>query len=186
MFELRKVFVILVITVLYAAFVFSLIHAVYPEPEYNDYCKDSYGRPKPIMQETDCPYDPDIEAQREACIEQDMIARERYNATGCVERIECDDCQLRYDAERERYSLIYFIITAILGALSIIVGLLLPGKGSINEWIGSGLLLGGVVVIFGGTIVTFGDLSSWLRPIIMLAELILVIFLAYRLWGKEK
>lgn len=41
--------------------------------------------------------------------------------------------------------------------------------------------LGGVVVIFGGTIVTFGDLASWLRPIIMLAELILVIILAYRL-----
>lgn len=187
MFDIRKILVILIISVLYAAFVFSTVHAVYPNPDYSDYCSE---RPRALPQkpgDTSCDFNAELEEERQACYDEDGIPRNaEYDEEGCVTSITCDYCQREYDAARDQYSLIYFIITALLGAVSIVVALLLPSKGSVNEWVGSGLLLGGVIVIFGGTVVTFGELHKWLRPVVMFAELLLVIFLAYRLWGKEK
>ncbi|RME32268.1 hypothetical protein D6789_00075 [Candidatus Woesearchaeota archaeon] len=185
MFDIRKVLVILVISVLYAAFVFSFVYAVYPTPKWDDYCAErAYPPPTKPVDEA-CPFNRAVQEQRQACLDEKGLPRDTYDDNGCVVSITCDPCQRDYEAAKDDYALIYFLITAILGAVSIVVALLLPARGTVNEWVGSGLLLGGVIVIFGGTIVTFGDLYTWLRPVVMLAELILVIYLAYRLWGKD-
>ncbi len=181
--DIRKVLLIFVISVLFAGFVFSLINAVYPHPTMDDYCVND---PSPPPLKEDCPFNRTLQEQRQACLAAGSLPREHYDDQGCVASISCDDCQQRYDEAQEHYTLIYFLITALLGASSILGALLLPEKNQLHEWIGSGFLLGGVIVIFGGTIMTFGHLYAWLRPIVMLGELILVISLAYRLWGREK
>jgi len=38
--DIRKIIIILVIGALFAFFVNALIEAVYPSPDYNDYCED--------------------------------------------------------------------------------------------------------------------------------------------------
>ncbi|MFH1408523.1 MAG: hypothetical protein ABIH34_01320, partial [Nanoarchaeota archaeon] len=63
----------------------------------------------------------------------------------------------------------------------IIIGLYLPAeKNVLNEWIGSGFLLGGLITLFIGTALYFSDFLRWLRPIVILFELGLVIFISYR------
>ncbi|NJL43928.1 MAG: hypothetical protein HC945_01225 [Nitrosarchaeum sp.] len=181
--NLRKYLVILVIAVLYSAFVFTLIESVYPNPEYDDYCA-ALRYPFP-MQTKDCSLPENYDAARTACIEQDAEPVDIHDEQGCISGVECSTCSKEYEAARQDYALVYFSIAASLGLLSILAGLLLPARHPINEWIGSGLLLGGLIVIFGGTIVSVGDLQSYLRPIILFLELVLVIFLAYRVWGRE-
>jgi multisubunit Na+/H+ antiporter MnhC subunit len=74
-----------------------------------------------------------------------------------------------------------FFISAFLALIAIFVGLYLPAKeNTLNEWIGTGFLLGGAFVLIFGTIQGYGSLHRWLKPVIMLAELLLVIFLAYK------
>ncbi len=100
---------------------------------------------------------------------------------------EYQNCQAKLDDARQYFELRVFIISAVLGLVSIIIGLMLPyEKNILNEWIGSGLLFGGLFSLFVGTIRSFGQIGEVWRPIIMLFELILVIFLAYRLYGRKK
>ncbi|RME53336.1 hypothetical protein D6783_02130 [Candidatus Woesearchaeota archaeon] len=181
----RKYLVIFVIAVLYSAFVFTLVQAIYPWPEHEDFCKERQARPFPPTTQQRCPYNASLEALREACIHQDGIPRDQLGEDGCPRNITCDFCNKAFTQAKKTHALIYFFITALLGALSIIVGLLLPPSKTVNEWIGSGLLLGGLIVIFGGTIITITDLQSYLRPIVLFAELLLVIYLAYITWGDQ-
>ena len=74
-----------------------------------------------------------------------------------------------------------------MGLIALIAGLYLPKKKNpINEWVGSGFLLGGILTILVGTVRYFGDMGRYARPIIILVELVLVIYLAYRKLGDKK
>lgn len=76
-----------------------------------------------------------------------------------------------------------FYVSALLALIVIFVALNLPvkkKKNNIHEWVGTGLLLGGAFVLLFGTIQGFSSLDRFVKPIVMLAELILVIYLAYK------
>jgi hypothetical protein len=102
--------------------------------------------------------------------------------------VEFDDsCKEEFDAARARYNFLVFIVSAMTGLAALIIGLHLPQKKNvINEWVGSGFLLGGLFTIFVGTVRYFGDMGRYVRPIVILIELVLVIYLAYKKLGKKK
>ncbi len=152
--DIRKIVIILVIGALFAFFVNALIEAVYPGPEYDDYCEE-FVKPYPLDEER-------------------------------VDEGAWSECQDQYDSAREKYNLVVFYVSIIFGLLAIVFGLYLPShKDDLNQWIGSGFMLGGFFTLFIGTIRAYGDLHRFIRPIALLIELMIVIYVAYKKIGKK-
>jgi len=155
--DIRKIIIILVIGALFAFFVNALIEAVYPSPDYNDYCED-----------------------RAPLLPGEMPGEDTYSPD------EDKECYQEFENDREKYNLVVFYVSVILGMIAIIVGLMLPSeRDDLNQWIGSGFMLGGFFTLFVGTIRAYGDLHRVIRPIILLIELLIVIYVSYRKIGKK-
>ena len=183
MSDIRKIVIIFVVAILFAVLVFSVIEAIYPSPTYEDFCtKDRYSVAQPVVkQPIDCNNLPVLAKDQNSCSQNKGFIRFNYDSNGCAVSYECDTCQFEYDNARERYNQYVFYISAILSLLAIFVGLYLPAEqNTLNEWIGTGFMLGGAFSLIVGTVRTFTDLGRYIRPIIILLELILVIYIAYK------
>ncbi len=186
MFDARKILVVFLVGILYAIFTYSLIDAFFPDPEYQDYCRDDM-MPMPVkMQMANCPPSNTCPIVREPQCGRDGMTRYNYSSNGCVSSITCDYCQKLFNDAQEKRNFIFFIFSAALGLIALSAGFLLPQKKSpINEWTATGFLLGGLITIFIGTAVYYGDMARIARPIVIFAELAIVIFLAYRQFRKK-
>jgi len=178
MFDARKILIIFVIGILYAIFSYSLVDAVYPAPEYEDYCREIM-KPMPLrapgLEPQNCPVVAEPSCDPRAAYSYD------YDERGCVKKITCNNCNIDLEAAREKYNLIFFIFSTILGIAAIGIGLFLPKKKHpLNEWVATGFMLGGLITLFIGTAIYYADMARIARPIVILAELILVVYLAYK------
>jgi uncharacterized protein (DUF983 family) len=177
MFDVRKILIIFVIGILYAIFSYSLVDAIHPGPDYEDYCS-RLMKPMPMpprAEPINCPVieEPECGAGGSYFYE--------YDEKGCPKKITCDYCQLEYDAAKEKYSLFMFVIMSLLGLIAIGIGLFLPKKKHhLHEWVATGFMLGGLITLFIGTAIYYADMARIARPIVILAELILVVYLAYK------
>lgn len=176
MFDARKILIIFVIGILYAIFSYSLVDAIHPGPDYEDYCSRLMKpMPMPVREPTECP----VIEEPECGIGGNYFYE--YDVQGCPSKITCDYCQREYDAAKEKYSLFMFIIMSALGLIAIGLGLWLPQKQHpLNEWVATGFMLGGLITLFIGTAIHYADMARIARPIVMLAELVLVVYLAYK------
>lgn len=178
MVDVRKILVIFLIGILYAIFVHSLIEAVYQSPDYEDYC--GIEKPRPMYpvdrpEKSDCPLLEQIECESGGMIDY------TYDSEGCPVSSSCNYCNAGLDKAREKHGLIVFIISSVMALIAITVGLLIPDdKNSLNQWIGTGFLLGGLITLFVGTARYYADMTRFLRPVVMLIELAIVIYLAYK------
>ncbi len=191
MIDLRKILIIFVIAVLFSVFVVTSIEAVYPTPKYENYCRNFGLSPVvelPPERLSVCPDASPTQAVFQACNEQKgFIDYKRYDSKGCAQEPYCNTCQSDLQRAQEKYNLRYFVVAALAGLLAIGLGVYLPSnKNTLHEWIGTGFMLGGIFVLFFGTIRTFGDLHRYVRPAIIFGELVIVIFLSYKKLGKEK
>ncbi len=189
MVDIRKIIIILVIAVLFSVLVFSVIEAVYPQPKWEDFCKGSiYSRPAQIVKElANCS---DLSVGKEEikkCDEKHGIIQYDYDSRGCAIDYKCDTCEYELRQSQEKHSKYVFYISAFLSLFAIFIGLFLPArKNTLNEWIGTGFMLGGTFALFFGTLTSFMFLDRYTRPIVILLELVLVIFMAYRMIGNLK
>ena len=186
MADARRIIVIFVIAILFAIFVQVAIEAFYPSPKYQDYCKEqAQPREIPYKDPQSCP---ELTIPEDfKCASEKGGIQYKYDLKGCPTEIYCETCNILFDNAQQKYNLMIFIISAVAGLIALIVGLYLPQhKNPINEWIGSGFLLGGILTIFVGTIRYFGQMGRYIRPIVILFELILIIYLAYKKLGKKK
>lgn len=184
MFDIRKIVVVLLIAILFSVFVFTTVEAIYPSPEYDSYCgTNSRSYAMPVKESLDCPaLNPSQDAIAE-CDPKGYISY-RYDSQGCATEYYCETCDKEYQAAQDSHSRVVFYVAAVLSLIAIFVALSLPSQtkkgNNVHEWIGSGLLLGGAFVLLFGTIQGFSSLDRIARPIVMLLELALVIFLAYK------
>lgn len=187
MFDVRKILIIFLVGVLYAIFSYSLIDAIYPGPEYEDYCGRGLDKVMPVSIPPTCtPAATNVKCEPVVLeCESDATPRYDYNASGCPMNVTCDYCQRDYNNAQDQYNLTFFIFASILGLIALGIGLLMPMKQDISEWIATGFLLGGLITIFIGTAIYYGDMARIARPIIIFIELALVIFLAYRQFKKK-
>jgi hypothetical protein len=140
----------------------------------------------PEMRVNCTPVEPTRE-EFDACQEKHGDIAYEYDSQGCSQAWSCNTCQYTYNQANEKYRFWQFIIAATFALVAIIIGLYLPAeKNILHEAIGNGLLLGGLVTLFIGTGLSFSTFYKWLRPIIILGELILVIFIAYRKLKAKK
>jgi hypothetical protein len=189
MFELRKYIVVLVIAVLFAIFVQSSIEAIYPQPQYDDFCKsERSAKPYPLVrQTTECPeYLAPSQEKLDGCFDKKGQPDYNYDANGCPTKYECSYCNKFYNDSQKYYNFIVFIVSSIAGLIAIALGLILPSpKNVLNEWVGSGFMLGGVFTLFFGTATYYSDMHRIARPIVMLVELVIIIYLIYKVFGKN-
>ena len=185
MIDLRRVAIIFVIAVLYAIFVNALIAAFYPEPKYEDYCKSRFYPEKPYpatIERKDClKYKEPTQDELDKCANEKGYPEYRYDAYGCpVEYKGCNYCQRDFDNANQKYSFRFFILSSILAVVGIGIGLVLPTKNSLNEWTATGFMLGGLVTLFFGTFQYYQYLGRYVKPTVILAELLIVIYLSYK------
>ncbi len=184
MADARRIITILALGILYTLFANFTIEAVLERPEYQDFCPDQ-GKymARPVVSGT-CDIMPYDEQMAREC--QGHIAY-NYNESGCETEAYCEPCSYLYQQAEQKYNLNVFIASSLFGIAALAFGLWMPlAANVVNEWIGSGLVLGGMGAILTGTARYFGDMGRYVRPLVLLAELILVIFLAYRKFGGSK
>ena len=171
--DVRRIIVIFVIAILFTVLINVSIDAFYPQPEYDDFCRNSYPKAMPL-EPSKCDEVANVECARGQ-------STYRYDAKGCPYEAYCETCQEELNQAQKKYNFVVFIVSAIFGLIALVVGLHLPQKKNpINEWVGSGFLLGGLLTILVGTVRYFGDMGRYVRPIVIFIELTLVIYLAYK------
>ena len=161
MVDYRKVIVSLTIALLFMFFVQASIQAVSSPPSYIEFCDLDFPDKTSLSEE-------EFEEQRE-----------RYDE-------ELERCTEEYNEADTKYSLFVFIISGVLGLIAIFVALKIPSKQDVSSMVSSGLLLGGLITLFVGTIRGWGGIDIYLRPLVLLLELLLVIYLAYLTMSPKK
>jgi len=187
MVDVRKVVIIFVIAILFSVLVFSIIEAFYPSPLYEDYCINANIMvDKPYVSQTTCPDVNISQVDRDACtIKKGNIEYTNYDSNNCPKSYTCNTCNNEFTLAQQQHSRYVFYISAILALIAIFIGLFLPAKeNTLNEWVGTGFMLGGTFALFFGTMSSFRFLDRYTRPIVILLELILVIFISYRKIGN--
>ena len=178
--DFRKYVVVLVIAILFTVFTFSTINAFYESPEYNDYCKD---KPRPFKTAGNCSHLEATEEQIESC---EGNLGQKFDDQGCVTEYYCETCHVDYDKARDIYNRNAFVIASIAGVIAVMLGLYLPKKKNpINEWIGTSFMIGGLFVIFMATMMYFQSLHKFVKPLVMLVEMSLIVWLTYKKFGKK-
>ena len=132
----RRILVIFVIAILFTVFVNVSIEAIYPSPEYDDYCIKERKHPHiPAQAETEkfsCPELNIPEELESSCQEQQGEIDYKYDSKDCPITAYCKTCHNALDNAQEKYNLIVFIVSAVLGLIALIVGLNLPVKKKSN------------------------------------------------------
>jgi len=176
--------IVFAIAVLFAVFVFAIIEAAYPSPKWEDYC--GYGESNYKPTNVNCVDVGPLAGQEQECNNQKGYLKPIYNEQGCITKYECDLCQKEFSDAQDKYNQYLFYISAVLALIAIFLGLYLPKeKNELNESIGSGFMLGGIFALFFGTMRSFVSLGRFVRPVVILVELILIIYIAYKKLGKK-
>ena len=187
MVDVRKIIIIFVIAILFSVLVFAVIEAFYPQPKWEDYCKSpAYAAETPFIKQQACPEISITQAERDECTaKKGVIEYTNYDSNNCPQSYECNTCQNEFMLVMEKHSRYVFYISAFLALIAIFIGLYLPAKkNSLNEWVGTGFMLGGTFALFFGTLTSFMFLDRYTRPIVIFLELSLVVFIAYRKIGN--
>lgn len=201
-FDIRKVAIIFIIAVLFSIFTFTTIDAIYPTPEYNDYCNSTIYS-KQLITKTSCVdvggnwiENPELRvASLDNQYDCTKINEQNNNITLNCKIITqetngyCEStfqCQKDFDQANNKQKLVLFLIATISGLIAIIAGIYLsPEKNEINNWIATGFMLGGLINIFFGTVFYFQYTDRIYRPLIIFLELALIIFITYKKIGKK-
>ncbi len=187
MADIRKIIIIFVIAILFSVLVFAIIEAVYPQPQYEDYCKSAnYPMERACITQQTCPEINITQAERDSCsAKKGVIEYIDYDSNNCPTAYQCNTCQNELNLAQKTHSRYVFYISALLALIAIFLGLYLPAKkNTLNEWIGTGFMLGGTFALFFGTMTSFMFLDRYARPIVIFLELVLVIFVTYRKIGN--
>lgn len=145
------------------------INTFYPRPVYDDFCDDV----KSVLVETheDCDF-----------IGGNWNYYEKINAKENVESQSdgyCDRdyyCRKEYDSARDKWMRNVFFIGLPLGILIILLGMFIFGL----DFVGAGLMWGGLATIIYSAWGFFWETADWVRFIISLVALAVLIWVAYR------
>ncbi len=185
--EIRKLGIILAVAILFAIFVFAVANAFAPAHNYPSTCLEANQSanlypPTPYKAGNCTEIPPPTQAQINACPGR---LTTHYNGSGCADRYvcSCSELTMQFDKQDRQFNAWF---GAILGALAIVAGMLLPRKKEINDWIGTGFILGGLIAMFWATAIYWSDFAKWAKPVVIGVELVLILWLAYKRFGPDK
>jgi len=178
----KKIAVIVTISILYSVFSFSITDLIMPNPDYADYCQDygKYSYPMQAVNISSCNFTEPTEQYIANCSDNHGILEYEYDSGSCPINYRCNTCSYYYDLDFRKHEEIGFYATTMLGVLAVIAGLYVNFKKEILGWIVSGFLIGGMLSIFLGTISYYGYMDSMMRVITIILEIALVILVTIK------
>lgn len=174
--DAKKLAMIIGIGVLLPLFLGFFVDAVYSEPKYEDYCNNSIYS-KPYIAPSPNITCPDFYSTTEAqmCSNEKGMPVPKYDSNNCQVYDKCDYCSRDFDNAQQLYNRNIFFILAPLGLIIVIIGIYLT-----VEYIGAGLMFGGLITMFYATVRYFSDMSKLLRALVLLVELLIIIYIGYK------
>lgn len=161
------------------------IEAFYPSPKYDDFCKPNIGSyPVKAYDYTgaNCTFNKQLQEKADLCLQESGMPVYDYDDNGCNVAIkECDYCQKNYDNANKDYSKVLFIISLIVGLITLFIGY----KYLSVEPVGSALMASGVGAIFYGSVRNWDNLSDILRFLLLVIALVFLIWIALRVNKKR-
>ncbi len=173
------------IFIVFVLFISYAIQAFYPAPEYKNFCNETHFFPKtPVLAETSvkCIPNPILDKKTEECYKSEGSPYYEYDSNNCPISVNCDFCSKDFQEAEKKYSSKLFIITIIVGIITIGIGALLFSI----ESIGAGLIAGGVGSIVYGSARNWQNLSSYTKVILLFIALIFLIYIGIRMNKKLK
>lgn len=181
------------IAIIFAFFIGFGIQTFYPSPEWEDFC----GERKPMM--IDSQKTCEDQGGRWNPHEGKPVAHLRADQLLCTRTAQEDDiltlsctsqetqraqgycdvnyyCEKEHDTADEIYTKNLFIITAIIGLITMIIG----GFVLKHESVSPGLMGGGFITILYGVVRYWRYAGDWLRFIILGIVLAILIYLGYK------
>jgi uncharacterized protein (DUF983 family) len=184
--KIKKIAVIIVIAILFSMFCFSLVDVAMERPDYSDFCSEKSIPLRPVEKSLECPnFSEPSESEEDDCYDRDGFIEYSYDEKGCPKSFECNTCRASYEGAGKGYRLTAFIITSILGIIAIVVGMYVRSKNEVVEWVMSGIIIGGIATIFIGTMQYFQDMGRFVKPIVLLVEMAIIIWVAVKTFKKK-
>lgn len=132
----------------------------------------------PVGTELKCDYQYGEEENK--CAQDSGLVRIKLNESGCPVFDYCDPCSKDYNDATKIYTRNVFVIAGVIGVIAIFAGTLWK-----IEFLASGLMFGGIILLFYATVRYFHDADKLLRVVIIFAELILVLWIGYKKLYKK-
>lgn len=152
---------------------------VYDEPNYDDYCNQSYYYPEKFS--ANCTMSLELQKEVNNCYNQRGIPIYEYDENGCEKSLTCDFCSRDYDEANKNYSKNLFLISLIIGIMVISISVIFIKVSAVS----GGLMLGSLFYIIYGTARYWEFMEDILRFVILGMALFILIWLAYYLSRNE-
>jgi hypothetical protein len=179
MVDYKKFAMVLGIMVLLPLFLGLFFDAVYNEPKYEDFCKSSrFAATAPMksgLPAVNCTTDPYNSPEALQCMDDKGEVRTKPDQDNCQVFDKCDYCSRDYNDARAVYNRNLFFMLAPIGLLVIIIGIYFS-----LDYMGAGIMLGGLITLFYATIRYFSDMSKLLRALVILVELLIILWIGYK------
>ncbi len=150
MSKLKQRILTIAIAIIFVLFIGYGIQTFYPAPEYEDYCEE---RAIPVARTIE---------EAEDLEQTELFEKQKQ-------------CRDDFENARQSYDRIVFIITAIIGIITIAVGVILK-----LESVSAGLMAGGVLTIVYGAIRYWYNMPDYIRFSLLGLVLVGLIWLGYK------
>ena len=160
------------------------INLFYEEPQHKDFCgEEGYPKSIPIGRGEPCEVNTSLEARQQQCYNDgNAVIKQKFDANGCVLDFECSTCNKDFDNAMKKWEKTAFIAAVIFGIIGIAAGAILFSL----ESVGAGLMGGGALLILGFSMRVWRNLGDIVRFVILLAALIVLIYLGYRINKRKR
>ncbi|MCM2324926.1 MAG: hypothetical protein NDI94_00540 [Candidatus Woesearchaeota archaeon] len=173
---LKEAAITLAIVVIFTTLVMVTIEAFYERPKMENYCNDSYyDRPMKYPDPSIFNCTENFMVEENNCYADKGMPTYTYDENGCRVFDTCSDCNIRFEDATKKYTNNMFLILAAIGIIAIFFGVYYK-----IEFLGSGFMFSGIVLLFIGTVQNFDVLNKYTRILVLTLELGLVIFIAYK------
>ncbi|MBU1201300.1 MAG: hypothetical protein KJ583_06355 [Nanoarchaeota archaeon] len=176
--KVKKIGIVLTIAILFTIFIFAMTNAIYPDPKYEDFCSYPTIITKPVEKDKCGEVMPQVVDCR-GPIEY------TYDENGCPIEAKCNKCYESYDTARKEHSMVLFLVSSIVGVFAILFGLFYNKDDDFWDLAKAGFLVGGLISLFVGTGVYYQDMARFLKPVVILAELFIVLMVTYKVFKKK-
>jgi hypothetical protein len=162
--NIKKIFLIFAIAIIFFAFILYAKESIYPTPKYDNFCE---ARPvKPLINYSNMT----------ECLE---AGGEWVNSYCDLSQFN-NECYEEYENAREKNDQYSFVIFFIVAIITIIVSLLFIKIGSVA----SGFLGGGILLLIYSLIRFWENFPDIVRTLILGIALIILVYIAYKKFNK--
>ncbi len=180
-FNFQQIILGIGIIVLLVAFILYGLEVFFPTPQYDEFC-DYHAKPRPYYEEP----------TQEICEKGEgrWFPREGPCPAVMPEKgVSCPAgycdfdfyCRQDFDKAQEKQSRMILLLTSIIG-----VGLIIAGLFVKISVVSNPLMIGGIIVFFRGVMGAWNFLSKYLQLFLLGALLAILLWVAYKRFGKNK